>query len=146
MATESPAAHMKDLLLTKGFLFGGQADWAVYIGKQPDKTPARAVTIYDSGGLAPNPRWLLDYPSVQVRIRGSVNDYDIAYKKARQVRDLLLGVPSYTANNGDRIVHVNGIGDIAFTGFDDAVRPEFVFNLRLITEPAADANSNRDPL
>lgn len=146
MVAVSPATHLKDILVAGGYTFGGTGDWAVYVGKQPTTTPKRCITIYDSGGLAPNPRWLLDYPSVQVRVRGNSNDYDVAYKKAREVRDRLLGKPSYTASNGDRIVHVNGIGDVAFVGYDDAVNPEFVFNFRMITEPAADATTNREAL
>lgn len=144
MARVSPAAHMKDLLVAAGYVFGGSATWAVYVGKQPD-TPNRVITLYDAGGLAPNPRWLLDYPSVQIRVRGD-KDSQEAWIKAKEVRDRLLGKESYTAVNGDRIVHVNGIGDVALTGYDDKVRPEYVFNLRLITEPAVQAGDNREPL
>lgn len=141
----SPATHLKNLLLSRGYSFGTTIDWSVFIGTQP-VNPTRVVTLYDTGGLAPNPRWLLDYPSVQVRIRGGVNDYDLAWKKAKQVRDLLLGIPSYTAANGDRIVHVNGISDVGYIGKDNDSQPEFTFNLRMITEPAADADTNREPL
>lgn len=144
-----PSEHMGDLLVTKGFIWGdavsGSTDWRVWIGKQPDK-PDRTVTIYDTGGKANNPRWLLDYPSVQVRVRGGPSDYREAHLKATQTRDCLLGIPSYTAGNGDRIVHVNAIGDVAFTGWDQNQRCEFVFNLSLIIEPTTNASTNRDPL
>lgn len=145
MARVSPAAHMKDLLVTAGYTFGGAGNWAVYVSKQPD-TPNQCITIYNSGGLEPNPRWLLDFPSVQVRVRGGIGDGENAWIKAKEVRDRLLGKQSYTASNGDRIVHINGIGDIALTGYDDQHRPEYVFNLRLITEPTAQTGDNRDPL
>ena len=145
MARVSPATHMKDLLVSAGFTFGGVGDWAVYIGKQPTK-PIRCVTLYDAGGLDPNPRWLLDYPSVQCRVRGNVNDIEATWIKTKEVRDRLLGKESYTATNGDRIVHVNGIGDISAMGFDDAVHAEYVFNLRLIMEPAKITGDNRDAL
>lgn len=145
MAAKAPSVHLKDILADAGFTFGGAAEWSVWIGKQPT-SPSRAITIYDSGGLAPNPKWLLDYPSVQIKMRGGPNDYDVVYTMARQVRDRLLGIASYTADNGDRIVHVNAIGDVAFTGWDDQSRPEFVFNFRMIIEPAPDAYTNREPL
>lgn len=145
MAALSPATHLKNILVTGGYTFGGSADWAVFIGKQPT-SPNRCITLYDAGGLAPNPRWLLDYPQVQIKFRGGPNDYEVVWLKAKEVRDRLLGITSYTASNNDRIVHVNGIGDVAFTGWDDSVRPEFVTNFRMIIEPADDAVTHREPL
>lgn len=146
-----PSKHMAELLVSKGYLWGdavaGSLDYRIWIGKQPENnTYNRAITIYDTGGKNSNPRWLLDYPSVQVRVRGGPSDYEHAQLKAREARDYVLGIPSYTALNGDRIVHVNAIGDVAFTGWDQNQRPEFVFNLALITEPATNAATNRDPL
>lgn len=143
-----PSVHMKDILVSKGYTFGTQGavgTWSVWIGKQPN-APDRVITLYDSSGLAPNPRWLLDYPGVQIRIRGGQQDYQTAALEIRKVRDYLLGINSYDASDGDRIVHVNGIGDIMHTGWDDANRPEFVMNLRLIIEPASNGQTNREPL
>lgn len=137
---------MKDLLVAAGYTFGGSGNWAVNVGKQPSTTPNLSITLYDAGGLDPNPRWLLDYPTVQVRVRGNVNDTQIPWIKAKEVRDLLLGKESYTAGNGDRIVHINGIGDVAAMGFDDKDRPEYSFNLRLIIEPAPQTGDNREAL
>lgn len=147
----SPVVLMKDTLLheTPPFTFGQSVDWSLWIGKQP-ASPDRSITIYSSGGLAPNPRWLLDYPSVQFRIRGGQNDYDVAENKARDVRRRLLGRESYDAFDGlgDRIVMITAIGDVAFMGWgrDDKVRPEFVFNLALTIEPAPVTGDHRDPL
>lgn len=141
---------MKDTLLNESpaFVFGGVLDWAVYIGKQPDR-PDRCITIYDAPGLAPNPRWLLDEPSVQFRIRGGQNDYSIAASKAVEVRNRLLGRESYDAFDGlgDRIVMITAIGDWTFDGWDDVQRPEFLFNLKLIVEPSPSTSpTHRDPL
>lgn len=143
---------MKDTLIneTPPFVFSGSGDWAVYIGKQP-QSPDRCITIYDASGGPPNPRWLLDYPSVQIRIRGGQNDYLVAANKAKEVRDRLLGRESYNAFDGlgDRIVMINAMGDVAFVGWgkDDLVRPEFVFNLRLIIEPSPTTTpTHREPL
>ena len=147
MAVVTPAEHMKDLLDGLGYTFGGSGNFAMYIGGLPASTPHRVIGLYDAGGKNPNPKWLLDYPSVQIRVRGGVNDYAIAYQEARKVRDLILGVSSYTAGNGDRIVMANAIGDVAFMGRDDSARPEFSFNFALIIEPAQTAdNLNREPL
>ena len=146
---------MKNTLVHDGYQFGGTGDWRLWVGKMPT-SPDRAICIYDSGGLAPNPRYLLDYPSVQIKVRGGQSDYAVAGAKIAEVRDRLLGRTSYDAYNDsgvqivvnpDRIVAINAIGDIAFMGWDDAARPEFVCNLTLIIEPSpATSPTNRDPL
>lgn len=139
--------HISDLLIAGGFVAGGAnpTDWNVWIGSQPISKD-RAISIYDASALAPNPKWLLDYPAVQVKCRGSENDYEAAYNKLSEVKDLLLGVPSYTANNGDRIVMIVGIGDIAFVGRDANRRPEFVTNYRVTIQPAVTPNTHRESL
>lgn len=147
---------VKDTLVADGYIFGnggaGSTDWRLWIGRQPT-SPDRAITIFDATGLPPNPRWLLDYPSVQVKVRGGQNDYQKAGQKVREIRERLVGRPSYDAhvahsdNTRDRVVQINGIGDIAFTGWDDADRPEFVINIALIIEPSPTTSyTNREPL
>lgn len=146
----SPTVLIKDTLVHDGFVYGGAGDWAVYIGKQP-QAPDRCITVYLAGGLPPNPKWLLDYPSVQVRVRGGQNDYILAEQKAIEIRNRLVGRESYNAYDalGDRVDSITGIGDVAFVGWgtDELVRPEFVFNIRMIVEPSPTTpNTNREPL
>lgn len=142
---------MKNTLVLDGFVFGPTpaGDWHVYIGKQPT-APDRCITIYDSGGKPNNPRWLLDFPSIQIRVRGGQNDYLLVSNKALEVRNRLLGRESYNdpGGSGDRIVAINAIGDLSFVGWEEGtVRPEFVINLALIIEPSpATTPTNRDPL
>lgn len=139
-----PSKGIADLLVAAGFTFGGVDPWAVYIGRRPD-LPKAVVTIYDSGGGTPNPRWLIDYPSVQVRVRGNVNDYEESWLKAKEIKNIILGQPSQDLN-GDRWVHFNMAGDIGFLGYDQTNHPEFSLNFNLIIEPANDIGNNRDPL
>lgn len=139
-----PSIGIKDLLLAKGYAFGGSLDWAVYIGKQPD-SPDNCVTIYDSGGGTPSPLWLLDYPHVQVRVRSRNGQYQEAMVTAKDIKSIILGQPSQDLN-GDRWVQFNLAGDIGFMGYDKNERPEFVLNFELIIEPAATAHDNREPL
>lgn len=139
-----PSEGIKDLLVEAGFVFAGTADWAVYIGKRPDN-PERVITVYDSGGGTANPRWLLNYPSVQIRVRGQDGDYKQAYETAEAVKNKLLGLPSRDLN-GDRWVQINMAGDIGFLGFNQNEQPEFVMNFNLIIEPADSPGDNRDPL
>jgi hypothetical protein len=145
--------HIKDALVNDGFIFGGNSgDWHLWIGKQPG-SPDRTITIYDSAGAAPNPKWLLDYPSVQLRVRGGQKDYQIAGQKILELRNRLVGKESFDAyvphgdGSRDRVVAINAIGDIALVGWDDAARPEFVMNLALIIEPSPTTSpTNREPL
>lgn len=120
-------------------------DWDLWIGKLPDK-PDRAIVLYDSGGRPANPRWLLDFPSFQVRVRGNGDDYKTAYDQLKTVKDYLLGVPSYTASNNDRIVMITAIGDIAFVGWDENKRPAHVMNFSMTVEPYATGNEHREAL
>lgn len=147
-----PSELMKDTLVHDGYTLGGSGDWHLWIGKEP-ATPDRAITLYDSGGLAPNPRWMIDYPHVQIRVRGGQSDYKIAGNKAQEIRNRLVGRESYDAyvahsdTSVDRIIAINAIGDIAFVGYDDSSRPAFVFNLALIIEPSPTSSpTNREPL
>jgi len=141
----NPAVGIKDILVAKGLgTFAATTGWGIFIAVEP-VSPDTAITIYNSGGSAPNPVWLVDYPSVQVRVRGTVNGYQAAYSKMVAVRDTLLGYPSSDLN-GDRWVAVNQIGELVELGQDDSNRPLFVVNFRLIIEPAKSAESNREPI
>lgn len=143
-----PSTHMKDTLVVDGFTFGTSSQWSIWIGKQPD-APDRCITIYDTPGRAPDPKWLLDYPTVQVRVRGGEQDYAVAGLKAKEIQNRLVGRESYNAPDtlGDRIVSIVALGDVAFDGWGQKDRPEFVFNLSLIIEPSATTpNTNREPL
>ena len=138
---------LKDLLVAAGvgvFESASAADWGIWIGKEP-KLPDQAVVIASSGGQAPDPKWLLDFPSYQIRIRGSKGNYASAKAKAKDVKDVLLGIQSQDIN-GERLVSITMSSDIAFIGYDENDRPHFSLNFRLITEPAASALSNREAL
>lgn len=141
--------HVADILVSKGSrrYASPVADWDITVGKMLD-VPNRQVTIYKTGGLANNPRWLIDYPSIQVKVRGGPNDYVLANTKAQLLQNQLVGVTSFVASNGDLIDSIVAIGDVSHTGWDDEKRPEFTFNLRLIAEPLAAnlAGTNREQL
>lgn len=137
-----PAVSVKDLLVAGGAgTFAATSGWSIHVGKLP-ATPNTAISVMQTGGLAPNPKWLLDYPSIQVMVRGAANGYVAARAKAQKVKDILLGIASQDLN-GDRLVQINQIGDIASIGFDDSNRPLFTLNFRLIVEPATSIDSNR---
>lgn len=139
-----PSAALANILVANGFVFGGTDPWGVWIGRMPVGIH-EAVVLFDSGGYPANPRWLIDYPTVQIKIRGTANDYQYARTKAILVKNILIGLPSQDVGD-DRLVSVTMPGDISFLGYDAQNRPEFVLNLNLIIEPAATPESHRDPL
>ena len=126
------AVGMKDILEAAGI---GIFKTDLFVGKMPED-PDAAVSVMRAGGENASPKWLLDRPSMQVRIRGDKNGYIAAETKAQTVKDALLGLPSQDVN-GDRWVQVNMIGDIVPLGFDDENRPKFSLNWALIIEPVA---------
>jgi hypothetical protein len=138
---KGPAENLADLVA--GTVGLGTSDvvgpWYVTVGRQPDK-PNRVITFYDTGGLAPNPKFRLNYPSVQVRIRGQQDAYDVTMTKAIDVQEFLLGMDAITLDKM-HFSGVIGIGDVAFIGFDPTSRPEFTVNFRCFTEPAADSSA-----
>lgn len=126
-----------DLIATAvGGTFAATTDWGVHIGKLPNK-PNNCATVMLTGGLPPNPKWLVDYPSLQVIVRGE--DYVATRAKAQAVKDALLGLPSQTIS-GDRIVSTKMNGDITPLGFDESNRALFSLNFSLITHPASGTN------
>lgn len=141
---------MVDILVAAGmrrFVGSAPLAWDITVGRMND-LPDDQITIYQTGGVASDVRWLIDYPSLQVKVRGGPNNQRAARAKIEDVKNLLVGKFSYTAANGDRIVSISAIGDVGSMGWDDKKRPEFSFNFKLIAEPHSDnrPNSNRDPL
>ncbi len=133
------AVGIKDLLVAAGIgTFAATSGWGIYINKEPTD-PDTVVTVTTSGGTNPNPKWLIDFPSAQVMIRGAPNGYVAAQAKAQEVKDALLGLPSQDLN-GDRWDSITMAGDIAPLGYDETNRPRFSLNFNLIIEPATGTN------
>ncbi len=139
----STAVNIKSILMAASVgSTDPDADWGVHVGKEPE-TPHRTITVYDTGGLEPNAKHLLDFNTVQVRVRGNINEYLGAYNKILAVKNKLLGLPPETVNTVD-FRGVWQVGDIIFLKYDDNNRPIFVTNWRTALEPAS--GTNRTPL
>lgn len=143
----APSTGIKQLLIAAGIgvdVIPGQANqvWPIYISKLPD-VPDSCIAIFDNGGLPPDPKWLLDYPDVNILVRAQA--YPDVFNKARDVRSALLGLTSQTIN-GDRWCSVTAIGDIVDAGRDKMDRVIRSLNLRLIMQPAATSFDIRLPL
>jgi len=137
MAEYPPSVGAKSLLAAHVAISG----WQIEVGAMPDK-PDNVITIYDTGGQAPNPKWLLDFPTLQVMVRGAVGTYLATFIEAKAVKDILLGTPSQNLNS-DRWVSITQNGDLGFLGRDEDERPLFSVNFALIIEPQTVTNSHR---
>lgn len=139
----APSIGAKDKLVAASIgVFDTVGPWSVFLSKLPD-SPDEVISLFDSGGLAPNPKWLLDYPDISVIVRGKT--YQATFDKMKAVKDALLGLPAQVIN-GDRWDGVTQIGEFAFVGYDNKDRPQFSTTFRVILEPADAAGDNRSPL
>lgn len=118
--------------------------WNIHLARKPGETD-NIIAILHTGGKPPNPKWAIDYPSIQIIVVGKANAYVETKDKAQDVKDALLGYDSADVND-DRIVAINMISDIVSLGFDNADRPMFSLNFSLIVEPEVGALSHRESL
>ena len=135
---------VKDKLEGKVGTWKAATGWNISIGNFPT-TPDTAVGVMLGPSLPANPKYLLDYPSVQILVRADTNGYAEGLDKITLAKDILLGIASQTVK-GVRWVQVNMIGDINQLGRDDKARPMFSANFQFIIEPPTNADTNRIPL
>lgn len=127
----SPAELVKQKLDAAGV---GASGTNLFVGVEPE-SPDACIVCYDSGGLAPDPKWALDRPAVQVRVRSAKGNYAAGYTKALAVKDALLGITPDTT--------VRGIvmrGELAHLGTDESRRHLFSLNFLLMVQPATTGN------
>lgn len=143
----SPSEGIKSLLLGAGA--GSDAsdlanpgEWPIHISKM-ESSPDEIIVIYDIGGKPPNPQFRVNYPSVQITVRGTPNGYFETRIKCVEIVKVLLGLPSQDLN-GDRWVSVAQTGDINWLGYDANKKPQFSMNFALIIEPSV--TDNRESL
>lgn len=141
MPTANPlSVHIKVLLAAHVATSG----WTIEIGIMPDIGNDNVILIVDSLSPPSNPKWLIDFPSIQVRVRGVKGTYLATWLEAKAVKDIILGIDSFdTEANGDRIVSITSASDIGFIGRDENQRPEFSMNFNTIVEPFASSDTSR---
>ena len=127
----SPAVGIMTILqgVSGGSLVSGWGQQISNFITEPDKQ----LVIRDTGGLPSELAVAVDYPSVQVLIRGkaTAGGYTEAYAFAIAVRNALVGIPSRPAL-WTKLTSVTPRGHIQDLGKDDQARPVFSFNLQLI--------------
>jgi hypothetical protein len=140
----SIAEGVAQILVDKGVGVLSGNGWTIKVS-QYVSTPDQLITINDTGGAPPNPKWRLDFPTFQVQVRGAVNGYAAAWQKMKDCKDVLLGMDAQEVN-GDRWDGVLAMGDLVPLGYDEQNRPMLAMNFRMFVEPAASALDNRESL
>lgn len=134
----SPAVGIHAILKAGNF-FGGDTGWDGKIGELGDNAPCLAV--YDSGGRAGEVLIPIEYPTIQVMVRGAAGTggYAAAYDKAEKIHAYLQGIPQNPTEMA-RLTSCVAIGFITWLGRDESDRPQFSLNFQLITEPVTAGN------
>lgn len=141
----SPAESAASILVTAGVVAASGATWPIFFGRLM-ATPDAQVSVQDTPGQNPNPRWLLDFPTISFIVRGPKDDYPTAAAKAKAIKDKLLGTNPIDLPGVGRWDGVTMLGDTNFLRYDENSRPLFSLNFRIILEPVAVSGDNREAL
>lgn len=134
----SPAEGIKEMLVVGG-LVDGASGWAGRVGGLSEI--ANCVAVLDAGGLPGEVKIQIEYPAVQVLVRGAAGQggYSAAYSRTEQIHAYLQGHPQNPAEFA-RLTSCVAIGFINWLGRDANDRPQFSLNFQLITEPETQGN------
>lgn len=131
-----PAQDIKDMLDSTSSGAGvGTFATDLFCYREPP-SPDACVTVYDTGGMPPDPQagLQLEYPTVQVRVRGAPGDTLGAASKMAEVHAALHG-DTQQMWNGARYLWIFAEGSPLFLGFDDNDRPRYTQNFRIARTP-----------
>lgn len=141
-----PSEGVKDILVSAGIgVFASQSatEWSIRISKMEPK-PDKMIAIFDVPGLPPQPGLDINYPALQIVVRGTPAGYVDSYAKAQRIVDELLGRDTET-RGGDIWASVTMSSDIINLGYDDNERPMWSMNFQLIVHQGDLTHSHRDP-
>jgi hypothetical protein len=121
-----------DYLEDNGF---GTLGTNIWLGIQP-QTPDQTVTVYENAGSSPTftmgPGGIrIDYPMLQIVVRGVERDYPDARDKAENIRQLLAAVLETTIS-GVHIMRIEPMGSVNMLGVDGKQRPLISVNFRCL--------------
>lgn len=134
MTTLSVSENIRALLLSDGVVT------PMYINKEP-ADPIECLTIYDTGGDPSNPKYILDYPTIQIRSRAA--DYDTCFQNIQECFEFLNGRPSETVNT-TRFTGIMATTGLLSLGQDSNQKYLYTTNFRLFVENAT--SGHRLPL
>ena len=125
----SPAVDIKDILIESSTGLSLVFATDLFVSKMKEDVD-ECVCIYDGPGGSPEANYELDYPSVQIRVRGNKMAYREGWALAKDVRDVLHGMTDKTIN-GTRYLEIVCSGDIMFIAYDESERPIFSVNFNI---------------
>ncbi len=115
-----------------GQTHSSSTDWMIYVGYMQER-PDRAICLYETPGRPPLQRWAIDYPGVQVAVRGKVDDYTAVRNKVQDVFNALHEQEQniVAASGGTAFVYfyATNSGPLSM-GFDVNRRPKLAWNFR----------------
>ena len=129
--TATPADDVRNYLISNGITT------SIFVGHEPGE-PDACVTVYDTGGEAPDPKFALDNPTVQVRTRDA--SYMAAYWKARNIQDILLGCGQFSGNDSNLYVGVTAATGVIVLERDNQNRTVCVMNFNVYMQPGTVGN------
>lgn len=135
MPLNSPATDISSFLQAQGV---GTEGTDLFIGLEPDE-PDFVISIFDIPGFPPNPKYLRDEPSIQVRVRGNKNNYDTAWQKMQEIKDVMLGAQPQLLNGTDYVLFVLATDPMSL-GRDESSRPLIISNWNLVREMQSGGN------
>lgn len=129
MATDAlviPAQGVYNVLVAASI-----TDWALAIGRMTDG-PDKQLVALDTGGKAGEVAVAIDYPTVQLLIRGGVgaDQYGPTFRKLKEARAALVAIPARPIQFPE-LAGITAIGDVVFLKYDEKERPLFSCNLQL---------------
>lgn len=126
MLLDDFAAALRDAQLVDG-----TSGWKLYIGYLQDGLD-RAVCLYETPGGVPEQRWAIDYPGLQVRVRGRADDFAAVQSKIRAVFDVL---HAGEVEVGAAYVYIYALTSEPLSlGQDEKRRPTLVQNYRIMKD------------
>ncbi len=133
--------------------------WPIYISAIPEKNDPNTgepntvnnILVCSTQGKSDNPKWLVDYPGITIMVAADPSLYDEAYKKAKAIDEVLLGIRGikYGKDSASCITSITQFTPLIDLGRDrieEDQRCRFTLNYSLIVEPAPSPLSSRLPL
>lgn len=137
----TPGTGIVELLAALGVgNIAPHATWPIYESQFPtDDNVARCIVVREVGGRSPEVKLAIDYPSVQVLVRGGAQDYMATRAKIEEVFLALQAVPSGPVAYPELTSCVTR-GGRTFVGYDEVNRPVWSLNFDLIESKAPEGN------
>jgi hypothetical protein len=143
MAGKIPSTGIADILVAAniGIAISPASgnNWPLFEGEMGSVD--RAIMVRENGGRTPEVRIAINYPTVQVLVRGTRSDYAVAREKAEEVFLALQAIPSGPAE-WPELTSCCAVGGVTFAGRDEQERPVWSLNFNLIT--SKDPEGHRD--